>query len=69
MSWKQVKVTGKKIRLYLSMSDAVMPNNLFRFLASQSGFAGAGGGGGGKGMGIGGGAFGDIGGGGGASKS
>ena len=64
MSWKQVKVTGKKMRLYLSMSDAVIPKSLFKFLASQSGFAGAGGGGGGKGIGIGGGAFGDIGGGG-----
>jgi hypothetical protein len=64
INWKQVKVTGKKIRLYLSMSDAVIPNNLFRFFASQSGLAGAGGGGGGKGIGIGGGAFGDIGGGG-----
>ena len=71
ISWKQVNVTGKKIRLYLSMSEAVMPNNLFRFFASQSGLAGAGGGGGGKGMGMGmgGGAFGDIGGGGGASMS
>ena len=66
-----MKVMGKKIRLYLSMSEAVMPNNLFRFFASQSGLAGAGGGGGGKGMGMGmgGGAFGDIGGGGGASMS
>ena len=64
ISWKQVKVTGKKMRLYLSMSDAVIPSNLFRFFASQSGFAGAGGGGGGKGIGIGGSALGDIGGGG-----
>ena len=57
------------MRLYLSMSEAVIPNSLFRFFASQSGLAGAGGGGGGKGMGMGGGALGDMGGGGGASMS
>lgn len=42
MSWKHVKVTGKKTRLYLSMSEAVMPNILFRSFMSQSGLGGGG---------------------------
>ena len=40
ISWKHVKVTGKKMRLYLSMSEAVMPNILFRSFMSQSGLGG-----------------------------
>ena len=54
MSWKHVKVTGKMTRLYLSMSEAVMPNILFRSFISHSGFGGGGAGGGGRGGGPGG---------------
>ena len=54
MSWKHVKVTGKKTRLYLSMSEAVMPNILFRSFISHSGLGGGGAGGGGRGGGPGG---------------
>ncbi len=58
-TWKQVNVMGKKIRLYLSMSDGVMPNNLLRSsgiggwaapaagAGAGAGWAGGGGGGGG----------------------
>ena len=42
INWKHVKVTGKKTRLYLSMSEAVMPNILFRSFMSQSGLGGGG---------------------------
>ena len=54
-----MKVTGNTIRLYLSMSEAVMPNIVFRFFMSHSGLGGggaggAGGGRGGPGGGIGG---------------
>ena len=54
MSWKHVKVTGKMTRLYLSMSEAVIPNILFRSFISHSGFGGGGAGGGGRGGGPGG---------------
>lgn len=47
INWKQVKVTGNMTRLYLSMSDAVMPNILFNSFMSHSGLGGAGGGTGG----------------------
>ena len=50
MSWKHVKVTGNITRLYLSMSEDVMPNILFRSFMSHSGL-GMGGGGGGGGLG------------------
>ena len=50
MSWKHVNVTGNMTRLYLSMSDAVMPNILFRSFMSHSGLGGGGGGGGGGGI-------------------
>lgn len=49
ISWKHVKVTGKKTRLYLSMSEAVMPNILFRSHSGLGGGGGAGGAGGGGG--------------------
>ena len=42
ISWKDVKVTGKNMRLYLSMSEAVIPNILFRSFTLHSGFAGGG---------------------------
>ena len=51
MSWKHVKVTGNTTRLYLSMSEAVMPNILFRSFLSQSGLGGGGAGGAGGGCG------------------
>ena len=44
-----MKVTGKKTRLYLSMSEAVMPNILFRSHSGLGGGGGAGGAGGGGG--------------------
>ena len=40
-----MKVTGKKTRLYLSMSEAVIPNILFRSFMSHSGLGGGGSGG------------------------
>ena len=54
MSWKHVKVTGNITRLYLSMSEAVMPNILFRSFMSHSGLGGGGAGGGGIALGGGG---------------
>ena len=63
MSWKLAKVTGNITLEYLSMSDAVIPNILFKSFTLQSGFSGgsgcgvgipADGGGGGGGMGCGG---------------
>ena len=53
-----MNVTGKMTRLYLSMSEAVMPNILFRSFMSHSGFGGGGAGGGGRGWGGGGGGIG-----------
>ena len=48
-------MTGNTTRLYLSMSEAVMPNILFRSFLSQSGLGGGGAGGaGGAGGGCGG---------------
>ena len=52
ISWKQEKETGNITREYLSMSDAVIPNILFKSFMSHSGFGGGGGnagGGGGQG--------------------
>ena len=51
--WKQVNVTGKMTLLYLSMSEAVMPNIRLTSFMSHSGFGG-GAGGGGRGAGHGG---------------
>ncbi len=51
ISWKQVKVTGKMTREYLSMSDAVIPNILFSSFMSHSGLGGGGPGGPGGGPG------------------
>jgi len=42
-----MKVTGKKTRLYVSMSEAVIPNILFRSFMSHPGFGGGGSPGGG----------------------
>ena len=40
ISWKLVKHKGKRTLLYLSMSEAVMPNILFSSFMVQSGFTG-----------------------------
>ena len=49
ISWKQVNVMGNMTRLYLSMSDAVIPHIRFTSFMSHSGFGGGGAGGAGGG--------------------
>ena len=44
ISWKQQKVMGKRIRLYLSMSEAVMPNMVLMSLGERRAMGGGGGG-------------------------